>query len=152
MSQALVTALLRMEAACFTIILFVAHIYFSSPKKKTFSHRLFAELIIVGLINVIFDGVTVYMVYNLLAAASVASLVGVDAEHFQDVLDEYHPENGRLQHDLDLTLSMRDSRRNEDLPNDSLDNLIDRLNDGLRAGGRSRCGGDFRRSLYALQC
>ena len=40
----------------------------------------------------------VYMVYNLLAAASVASLLGVDAEHFQDVLDEYHPENGRLQH------------------------------------------------------
>lgn len=40
----------------------------------------------------------VYMVYNLLAAASAASLVGVDAEQFQDVLDEYHPENGRLQH------------------------------------------------------
>ena len=40
----------------------------------------------------------VYMVYNLLAAASVALLLGVDAEHFQDTLDEYHPENGRLQH------------------------------------------------------
>ena len=40
----------------------------------------------------------VYMVYNLLAAAAAASLVGVDAEQFQDVLDEYHPENGRLQH------------------------------------------------------
>ena len=75
MSQALVTALLRMEAACFTIILFVAHIYFSSPKKKTFSHRLFAELIIVGLINVIFDGVTVYMVYNLDTVNPIANFL-----------------------------------------------------------------------------
>jgi UDP-N-acetylmuramyl tripeptide synthase len=39
----------------------------------------------------------VYMVYNLLAAWSVASLVGVGPQSFQHVLDGYHPENGRLQ-------------------------------------------------------
>lgn len=40
----------------------------------------------------------VYMVYNLLAAASAASLAGVSGESFQHALDAYHPENGRLQH------------------------------------------------------
>ncbi|MGI6231207.1 MAG: MurT ligase domain-containing protein [Tractidigestivibacter sp.] len=40
----------------------------------------------------------VYMVYNLLAAASVSHLFGVSPEQFQEVLNDYHPENGRLQH------------------------------------------------------
>jgi UDP-N-acetylmuramyl tripeptide synthase len=39
----------------------------------------------------------VYMAYNLLAAAATASLAGVDAVHFQQALDGYHPANGRLQ-------------------------------------------------------
>jgi UDP-N-acetylmuramyl tripeptide synthase len=39
----------------------------------------------------------VYMAYNLLAAAAAASLAGVDAAHFQQALDGYHPANGRLQ-------------------------------------------------------
>lgn len=40
----------------------------------------------------------VYMVYNLLAAATAAHLVGVDPGVFQKTLNTYHPENGRLQH------------------------------------------------------
>lgn len=40
----------------------------------------------------------VYMVYNLLAAFAAASLAGVDGATFQRVLDNYHPQNGRLQH------------------------------------------------------
>ncbi len=39
----------------------------------------------------------VYMVYNLLAAAAAASLAGVDGESFQTALDNYDPDNGRLQ-------------------------------------------------------
>ncbi len=39
-----------------------------------------------------------YMVYNLLAALAVSSLLGVGAQAFQQTLDGYHPENGRLQH------------------------------------------------------
>lgn len=39
----------------------------------------------------------VYMVYNLLAAFIGATLAGVTPEQFQDTLDHYHPENGRLQ-------------------------------------------------------
>ncbi len=40
----------------------------------------------------------IYMVYNLLAALSVARLMGVGADVFQQALNAYHPENGRLQH------------------------------------------------------
>ncbi len=40
----------------------------------------------------------IYMVYNLLAAYAAASLAGVDAQTFQRALDDYHPQNGRLQH------------------------------------------------------
>ena len=40
----------------------------------------------------------VYMVYNLLAAYAAAHLAGVSNQTFQHTLDEYHPENGRLQH------------------------------------------------------
>ena len=65
MGNPMVTALLRMELGCLAIVIFVAFTYFSSPKKKTFSHRLFAELIIIAVINIIFDCVTVYMVNNL---------------------------------------------------------------------------------------
>ncbi len=39
----------------------------------------------------------VYMVYNLMAAFVGAHLAGVDAVSFQRTVDEYHPENGRLQ-------------------------------------------------------
>ncbi len=38
-----------------------------------------------------------YMVYNLLAAYTVACLAGVPSERFQHVLDTYNPGNGRLQ-------------------------------------------------------
>lgn len=40
----------------------------------------------------------IYMVYNLMAAWTLASLCGVSHEVFQQTLDSYHPENGRLQH------------------------------------------------------
>lgn len=42
----------------------------------------------------------VYMAYNLLAAAAVTKLAGVSDEDFQQALDGYDPENGRLQHFL----------------------------------------------------
>ncbi|MDO4537651.1 MAG: MurT ligase domain-containing protein [Coriobacteriales bacterium] len=40
----------------------------------------------------------VYMVYNLLAAFAAASLAGVPAGIFSNVLADYDPHNGRLQH------------------------------------------------------
>lgn len=40
----------------------------------------------------------IYMVYNLMAAFVAAALTGVTPEQFQQVLDTYNPQNGRLQH------------------------------------------------------
>lgn len=40
----------------------------------------------------------IYMAYNLLAAVSVLSLAGVDLATIQKALDNYNPQNGRLQH------------------------------------------------------
>lgn len=51
-----------------------------------------------GTVHLVANFGGVYMVYNLLAAFSAASLAGVDGPTFQRVLDTYHPENGRLQH------------------------------------------------------
>lgn len=39
-----------------------------------------------------------YMVYNLLAAAAASLLAGATMDDFQGALDDYHPQNGRLQH------------------------------------------------------
>jgi UDP-N-acetylmuramyl tripeptide synthase len=39
----------------------------------------------------------VYMVYNLLAAYSAASMLGCSAQDFQHTLDQYDPKNGRLE-------------------------------------------------------
>lgn len=46
-------------------------------------------------ISVPFGGL--YMVYNILAAYAVTSLIGVPTPVFQKALLDYHPENGRLQ-------------------------------------------------------
>ena len=42
----------------------------------------------------------------------------------------------RLEHDLDFAFAARNGRRDEDLSDDRLDDLIDRLDYGHRAGGR----------------
>ena len=39
-----------------------------------------------------------YMVYNLLAACAASLLAGATMDDFQGALDDYHPQNGRLQH------------------------------------------------------
>ncbi len=39
-----------------------------------------------------------YMIYNILAAFSAATLAGVSPEQFQKTIATYNPENGRLQH------------------------------------------------------
>ncbi len=39
-----------------------------------------------------------YMIYNILAAFSAATLAGVSPEDFQKTIQNYNPENGRLQH------------------------------------------------------
>ena len=61
----MVPALLRMEAACLSMIVFVAFVFFFSRRRHTYVHRLFSEIIILAAINLTFDGITVYTVNHL---------------------------------------------------------------------------------------
>lgn len=54
------------------LLLFISYLYFSGSRRKNLSHRLFSEMLIFGVINLIFDAVTVYTVNHL---GSVSSLL-----------------------------------------------------------------------------
>lgn len=53
---------IRGEFGCMCIVSYIAWTYFSVKRRKTIAHRLFSALLIVSLINFIFDMVTVYTV------------------------------------------------------------------------------------------
>lgn len=53
---------LKMQAACLIIITFILVIYISSEHEKNTSTKLFMGLIITGIVNLIFDMITVYTV------------------------------------------------------------------------------------------
>ena len=57
--------MLRMEIALFLVLAFIACVYFSAGKKNTLLHKVFAALLIVILVHLVFDGVTVYTVNRL---------------------------------------------------------------------------------------
>lgn len=53
---------IRGEFGCMCIVSYIAWTYFSVKRRKTIAHRLFSALLIVSLINFVFDMVTVYTV------------------------------------------------------------------------------------------
>ena len=55
----------RMEIACFVILAFVAMIYFSAGIRTIRLYKTFSALLIIMLINLVFDGITVYTVNRL---------------------------------------------------------------------------------------
>lgn len=57
--------MLRMEIACFLILLFVALIYFSAQRTQTKLHKTFSLLLVVVLVHLMFDGITLYTVNHL---------------------------------------------------------------------------------------
>ena len=57
--------MLRMEAALFLILAFVAYVYFSAEKKYTQLHRTFSAMLVVVLFHLVLDGITVYTVNHL---------------------------------------------------------------------------------------
>ena len=57
--------MLRMEIALFLVLTFVAFIYFSAEKQYTQLHRTFSVLLVAVLVNLAFDGITVYTVNHL---------------------------------------------------------------------------------------
>lgn len=57
--------MIRMEIACFMVLLFMIIMYFSFPRKKTRINRVFSALLVLAAINLIFDGITIYTVNHL---------------------------------------------------------------------------------------
>lgn len=55
----------RMEVACLVIILFVAVLYVSVKRQKTYIHNLFLGLMVCSIINLVFDMVTLYTVNHI---------------------------------------------------------------------------------------
>jgi len=60
-------------------------------------------------------------------------------------------EDRRLERDLDFALAVHVAARDEYLPRNGLDDLVDRLDDRFRPGGFGRCRGDLRRDLHGLR-
>ena len=85
-----------------------------------------------------------YMIYNLLAAFSAATLAGVTPSVFQKTIESYNPENGRLQHmEIDgkpvtLNLAKNPTGFNQNIsllleesdPYNALFSINDNVNDG----------------------
>lgn len=57
--------MIRMEIACFMVLLFMIIMYFSFPRKKTRINHVFSALLVLAAINLIFDGITIYSVNHL---------------------------------------------------------------------------------------
>ncbi|MCR5746510.1 MAG: response regulator [Lachnospiraceae bacterium] len=55
---------IREEVACLLVLIYIAAIYFSVSRKKTYTHTLFICILSVSIINVILDAVTIYTVNN----------------------------------------------------------------------------------------
>ena len=57
--------MMRMEAACFIIVAFVAMIYFSAKERHLKLHKTFSALLVTTLVHLVLDGATVYTVNHL---------------------------------------------------------------------------------------
>ena len=57
--------MVRMEIACFLVIVFMACIYFSAKRERTKMHKVFSLFLIVSMIHLFFDGVTICTVNML---------------------------------------------------------------------------------------
>ena len=60
-----VLPMIRMEIALFLVLVLVAIVYFSAGKKEGNLHRAFSGLLILTMVNLVFDGITVYTVNRL---------------------------------------------------------------------------------------
>ena len=56
---------IKLQMGCLLIMLFIASIYFSARRIKTYAHKLFSISLWISIANLIFDMITVYTVNNL---------------------------------------------------------------------------------------
>ena len=56
---------IRMEIACFLVLVFMAIMYFTAKRENTQVHKVFSGMLVLSLIHTVLDGVTVYTVNHL---------------------------------------------------------------------------------------
>ncbi|MBQ8680495.1 MAG: response regulator [Treponema sp.] len=56
---------IRIELGCLAVITYIAFVFFSVKRRKTYVHNLFSSIIICSVFNLIFDIITVYTVNHL---------------------------------------------------------------------------------------
>lgn len=57
--------MIRMEIACFLVLVLMAVMYFTAKREKTKIHRIFSVILVLSMINLVLDGCTIYTVNNL---------------------------------------------------------------------------------------
>lgn len=57
--------MIRMEIALFLILAFLAGMYFGTERKNAKLHNIFTVLLVTAMVNILFDGITVYTVNRL---------------------------------------------------------------------------------------
>jgi len=57
--------MLRMEMACFFVIMLMSILYFSAKRKKTKLHMIFSAILVLSMVHLIFDSATIYTVNRL---------------------------------------------------------------------------------------
>ncbi len=56
---------IRGQIGCLGVLLFIAWTYFSVKRRRTTSHKIFSALLIVSLVNILFDMITVYTINHV---------------------------------------------------------------------------------------
>ncbi len=57
--------MLRMEMACFFVIMLMSILYFSAKRKKTKLHMIFLAILVLSMVHLVFDAATIYTVNRI---------------------------------------------------------------------------------------
>ena len=57
--------MLRMEMACFFVVMLMSILYFSAKRKKTKLHMIFSAILVLSMVHLIFDASTIYTVNRI---------------------------------------------------------------------------------------
>lgn len=104
--------MIKMEIALFLVISFLAGMYFSAERKKTELHMVFGILLVAVMVNLVFDGITVYTVNrldevplvlnNMVHRVFISSLVFITFLFYQYIAVLVEEETGKRRF-MDLT-------------------------------------------------
>ncbi len=62
--------MVKLQIGCLILIIFISVIYFSARREKNYNYKIFAAMLVFGMINLCFDAITVYTVNHLETVSS----------------------------------------------------------------------------------